>query len=134
MGYYTELVLSFELKKDAPDKIVNTLKYMIDCGAKTYHDNLDDKFLDVDNRCKFMLCSSSYYFAYPASLSDIHYNEITGTHHVSVRCSFKNYDNEINTFLTWIVPYIDPFGEDFLGYYMSEEAEEPTLIYMKDYK
>ena len=133
MGTYTELVLSFELKKDTPKIIINTLKYMIKNGDNYHLDNLDMWFLNDDNRCKWMLRSSSYYFAYPASLSDIDYNEITKTHSVSIRCSFKNYYNEIDLFLKWITPHINPYGHNFLGYSLYEEANEPKLIYLSDY-
>lgn len=133
MGQYTELVLAFELKKDTPDGIINTLKYMIDIDSVYHVSLLDNYFLDKATILKWMLHSCSYYFAYPASLSDIYYNDITKTYHVSVRCSLKNYENEIDLFLIWIIPHIESRNKNFLGYYMSEDVEEPTLIYMSDY-
>ncbi len=130
MGMYTELVLSFELKKDTPDEIINTLIYMIE---DKYVGELDVYFLDKASRLKWMLRSYSYYFNYSASLSDIDYDKITRTHSVSIRCSLKNYENEINLFLYWVAPYIYEYRHDFIGYTLYENANEPTLIYLGDY-
>ena len=134
MGMYTELVLSFELKKDTPLKIIDTLSYMINGEYKFSMDKLDNDFLNKANRLKYMLHLSSYYFAYPESLSEIIYNDITRTHHVSIRCSLKNYENEIDCFLIWIAPYIyNERRHTFLGYSLYEENNKPKLIYLEDY-
>lgn len=132
MGMYTELVLSFELKEDTPDGIINTLLHMIR-GMIFPPGFMDDKFLDKTNRLKYMLSSSSYYFAYPESLSKIYSDSITHTHHVSIRCNLKNYENEIELFLKWITPYINNYIDDFLGYSLYEEDRNPILIYLSDY-
>ena len=131
MGNYTELVLAFELKKDTPKYIYNTLFYMIH-GKTPEKIEIDMFFLGSKARHRFMLQSSSYYFSYPQSFSKIYYDNITETHHVSIRCSFKNYENEIGSFLQWIKPYIYGNRHKFLGYSMYEEADKPTLIYLED--
>lgn len=131
MGMYTELVLGFELKKHIPEKIINTLHYMI--GTKNTIYNLDDDFLDGKNRQRFMLHSSSQYFAYSKPLSNMYYDEVSRTYRVSIRCNLKNYENEIHSFLHWIAPYIYDYSNFFLGYSMHEGTDNPTLIYLKDY-
>ena len=52
--------------------------------------------------------------------------------YLTVRCSFKNYDDEIELFLDWLAPYIETYG--FLGYHRYEEFDDPTLIYKEDGK
>lgn len=131
MGMYSTLHFYASLKIDTPDEIIETLDYML---GHT-HDQPNPPF-DAGNWF-FMLQGESAYL--PGS----HLTESQGGtpygggrgYDLAVNSSLKNYDNEIVKFLDWIMPYVD-YGQgkdnDFLGYWMYESDEEPTLIYKKE--
>ena len=73
---------------------------------------------------------SSYYFdaqPHTALLMD----DIGGPYFQTL-FNIKNYDGEIELFLSWIEPYIDAIPGDFIGYWRYEEVTVPTLIYYKE--
>lgn len=130
MGMYTELVCAFELKKDTPEKVIETLKYMLDYSDEDI--KTPDHELFKTHRWEFMLRSDSYYFTGTTD-SSMRKDDIADSYIVNVRCNLKNYDDEIEKFLDWIKPYIskDYMEErEFIGYSRYEEAERPTLIYV----
>lgn len=129
MGMYTELVMSAELKPDTPAEVIDALKTML--GEKDVDDSiLPDHPLFATFRWDYMLQCSSYYFAPGFSQSSLVHDEIAKCHYLTIRCSLKNYDSEIEKFLKWIRPYLHTYGDsEFLGYYRYEESEHPTLIY-----
>ena len=45
--------------------------------------------------------------------------------------NIKNYNNEIEEFFEWLMPYIDGEEGDFIGYSRYEETKELTLVYLK---
>ncbi len=115
MGMYTELVLGIDLKENCLKEVIEEI----------------DHSINGSNRRRFSwLNSSSFYFAYPESLNNFTYNKIGGFWTLSIRCSLKNYQDEIQEFLEWIQPHVDPRG--FAGHYRYEESEEPTLIYFTE--
>ena len=75
-----------------------------------------------------MLLCDSYYFKADTH-STLRYDEISETWFLCVRCNVKNYQNEIEKFVDWILPYCDTLPGDFLGFSRYEETEKPTLIY-----
>lgn len=74
-----------------------------------------------DTRIAWMLKSASYY------LHPVPSTKLEG-YYFSCLFNIKNYDNEIETFVEWLTPYIDDYS-DFLGYKIYEEDEKPTLLY-----
>ena len=127
MGMYTELHFNVELKKNVPDIVLDTLKYMTD-------GNLEDKPKEIPDH-PFFNCSrwtvlfrmDSYYFASDTH-STLRLDDISQTHYLCVRSNLKNYDSEISHFLDWIMPHVDAFDGDFLGFSRYEESEEPQII------
>ena len=130
MGMYTELILGAELKKDVPDIVVNTLKYLVG--------DIEEKPRDfplTGERSDWMLQMGSYYFAINNSVCKMWFDDIDSRWHISTRSNLKNYDGEIEEFLEWLKPYIDG-GSGFNDMYaivMYEEAEEPTIYYLNKY-
>lgn len=118
MGIYTELVYGARLKKDTPPDVIKKLKDMFDFN----------KFPTVSG----IPFGSSYYFAVSEPCSKF-FEDRLGTQCISIRCSIKNYCNEIESFIEWLSPYVDGCGDNrnFLGYMMYEEDEKPTLIWCK---
>lgn len=132
MGMYTEFHFNAELVKDLPKEVENILKYMIgesDVTDISPSDLLNHKLFSTP-RWQVMLMGDSYYFA-ADTISTLRYDNITNSHFLCIRCSFKNYDSEIELFLDWISPYIEMDSGEFLGFYRYEMDEIPTLIYHK---
>lgn len=128
MGMYTELHFNAQLKRDTPKQVIDTLAYM-NWQVQDEPSILPKHELFGKSRWDFMLrCSSSYFALSPASSVD--WDEDSRCYYLHVRCNLKNYNDEIESFLDWIMPYIDSGGE-CLGYYRYEEENDPTLIYKK---
>lgn len=53
--------------------------------------------------------------------------------HISTRSNIKNYNNEIQTFLEWIKPYIvcGSGSKDLYAITIYQEDKEPKLYYLK---
>jgi hypothetical protein len=129
MGMYTELHFNSELKKDTPEEVINVLKYMV--GDIEEEPEISSHPLFGDTRWRFMLRGDSYYFDADTH-STLRFDDISDDYYLCIRCNFKNYDDEIEKFIDWIMPYLEKYEEgDFLGFYRYEETEEPTLIYYK---
>ena len=126
---YTELVFASSIKKEYnKDKIVDTLKYMIE-------DNEMDKAFEYPEHSFFktsrgidMFHSGSGYFDMRPS-SKFYYEAVSEKYYLNVICNLKNYDNEILLFLDWIYPYLNNFDGEFLGYFRYEEFKIPTFIF-----
>lgn len=131
MGMYTALHFNAELKDDVPEYVIDTLKYMVGDvdklpgrieGAPTH------PLFDTD-RWRGMLRSDSAYF-YARTRSEL----VTeyGAWFIHVQCNLKNYDDEIAKFLDFIMPHVRAYPGEFLGYWMYEEDDRPTLIFYPD--
>lgn len=112
MGDYTELVMGFSLKSDTDKEIIELLKYKLEND----------------------LNKQSEYFGINYSQNTITFDELFDQYIVSIRCSLKNYNHQVQDFIEWIMPHVKSgSGEnELLGYYIYEEEESPTLIYKND--
>lgn len=129
---YTEFHFNVELKKDLPYEVSDVLDYMVG-NTSEFTIMPPDHPLFYSGRWEYMLrCDSAYFPHEPASSFYTEYYD--NSPFLNVRCNFKNYNDEIEKFLNWIAPYVDDHNDNFLGFYRYEEAEEPTLIYLSDYK
>ena len=110
MGMYTQLNVNFTLKENVDSQVI----------------------FKLESKIRTLFSMSSYYFN-RISNSKIRYDEISKQYSVAILCDFKNYNNEINTFLNWIAPHIEngEFDKEFIGYQRYEENELPTLIFIK---
>lgn len=128
MGMYAELHFNSELKKNIPQNVLETLQYMID------HENepkdLPEHELFKCDRWTMLFTCDSYYFDADTH-STLRFDEISNAYYLCIRANLKNYDSEIEKFIDWIMPYLEKFEGDFLGFYRYEENEQPTLIYKK---
>lgn len=125
MCMYTELHFNSEIKPE--DKVIKILQYML--GETEEVPELSRHPLFSTSRWRIMLRCDSYYFDADTS-STLRY-DWQGDWYLCIRCNLKNYGNEIEHFLNWIMPYCEKEEGDFLGFYRYEETETPTLIYMK---
>ena len=83
-----------------------------------------------DTRWTWMLRSDSYYFAGDTH-STIRFDDIGKCFYLCIRCNLKNYDEEIEHFINWIMPYLAHQPGDFLGFYRIEETQIMTPIHQK---
>ena len=129
MGMYTEFHFNASLKKGTPEGVLNVLRYMVG-DIEDRPQNLPDHDLFKTQRWWLMLVCNSYYFDADTH-STLRFDDINDSHYLCVRSNLKNYDSEIEKFCDWIMPYLDKFPGDFLGFSRYEETEVPNLIYYK---
>jgi hypothetical protein len=129
MGMYTELIFGAELKKETPKEVIEALKYMLG-EIETKPTN----FPLPDGRCEWLFQSASYYFAINNSVNKMWFDDIDNRWHLSTRSNIKNYEQEIQTFLEWIKPYIDGGSgrRNMYALVIYEEDNEPTIYYMEN--
>ena len=129
MGMYTALHFNSELNVDKDSMVADILKYMVG-ETEEMPEMLPDHPLFKTERWGFMLRCDSYYFD-EDTISTLRWDKISESYYLCIRCNLKNYDDEIEKFINWIMPYLDVFKQtgDFLGFYRYEEDEQPTLIY-----
>lgn len=129
MGMYTEFHFNAKLNKDVPQEVINVLRFML--GELETQPELPAHPLFQTERWSFMLkCDSNFFDA--DTLSTLRFDEFfSGRYYLCIRCNFKNYHDEINKFISWIMPYLDKLPGSFLGFSRYEETEQPTLIFMK---
>lgn len=127
MGMYTELIFGASLKTDTPKEVIDTLRYMVGDIEKP-------ETLEFESN-RNPLRGGSYYFGVINSVTKMVYDEIRGSWVLSSRANIKNYNNEIDDFLTWIEPYIDcgSGNRDMYAIKMYENQSEPTIYYL-DYE
>ena len=129
MGMYTEFHFNVELKKDVPQEVVEVLKFML--GDIEVEPKLPAHPLFETDRWRVMLCMDSYYF-HADTHSTLRFDDISNSYFLCIRCNLKNYNSEIEKFVSWITPYLDEFPNNFLGFSRYEETEQPTLLFMAE--
>lgn len=131
MGMYTEFFYRAELIKQTPDDVKRIVKAMID--GTTQEDlagiAIPDHPLFKGDRWHYMCNSASAYFPLPTE-SKYHVGGYVGNGNdeFAIHANLKNYGSEIENFCEWIDPWVSAYKDDFVGFRMYEEAEEPTLI------
>ncbi|HMP91126.1 MAG TPA: hypothetical protein PJ991_13060 [Kiritimatiellia bacterium] len=121
MGMYTELVLKCEVRDNIEDNVRAVLEFLFNDGPEP-KETPDHEFFSCDRWQMIGRCSSYYHV--PFALSK--YSE----GHIFSRSDLKNYDNEIEKFISWIRPYLDlGRGSSVIGWSWCEEDESPTFIH-----
>lgn len=131
MGMYTEFVGAIELKKDTPKEVIDILEFMV--NDKEEPKKLPNDELFKCDRWKWMLRCDNYSFVGITNTMLVR-DEFNDSYYLTIRCSLKNYDSEIEKFCKFIKPYtyaIDG-SEEFIGYIRYEESNKPTLIYYEN--
>ncbi len=133
MGMYTELVLATTLDpKKMTARDIEALAYMVgDRDCDPHEVDIPDHDLFDTWRWSYMLTCDSYYFD-GDTRSTFRYDDIGKFWVLTVRCNFKNYDNELYRFLDYLGPMVDHQNSSvFLGYSRYEENSNPTLHYYR---
>lgn len=139
---YTEICVAVELKENVPQQVVDTIKWL--AGDDEFPWNSppnplpDHKAFTTDeSRMAVILRCGSYYFAANRSHTTFYYDDIGKSWRLIARANLKNYHGEIEGFLAWLGPYIEPRNQDengwqFIGHKRYEEFPRPTLIFVND--
>ena len=127
MGMYTELIFGASFKKDTPDQVIQSIKYMLGERKEKPSD-----FPLPEGRCEWLFQSGSFYFAVDKPVNEFWYDNIKEAWTLSVRGNIKNYAQEIETFLEWVKPYIKKGAgaKNMYAIVMYEESEEPQIYYL----
>jgi len=134
MGRYTEFHFNVYLQKDLPLSVVALLRFML--GSWPTFEEQDSQRLLLGDLPQHPLFKTNYW---DSMLNRGQYRIVQGStltwrsyadaYTLSVRSCFPNYEDEIEKFVDWILPYIDHSEGKFLGFYFAEECETPFLIY-----
>jgi hypothetical protein len=128
MGSYTELNCAFSLKRDTPEEIGNALLFMTGQDDEE-PERLPKHPLFSAARWRHMLRGSGADVDAEAyGDARVELSESSGRYRVSIRRTFKNFDEEIEKFVDWITPYIFARPGDFIGYTRSGDVEPVTLL------
>ncbi len=131
MGAHTELIFGAVLREDTPDKVIEALNYMLG--------KIEEKprgFPLPSGRCEGLFQYGSYPFAVDRPICKMWLDDTFEEYHISIRSNIKNYNNEIETFLKWIRPYIQrgSGSRDMYAIVIHEEQAEPTIYYLREDK
>lgn len=129
MEMFTELIFGASLKKDIPDNVIKTLKYMIG--------DVEDEPKDFplpDGRCEWLFRGGSYRFGVNLSVSEMWKDDIGENWILSTRSNIKNHKGDIEAFLEWIKPYIHRGSgcRNMYAIVTYEGAEAPDIYYLHD--
>ena len=130
MGMYTELILGCSLSKDTPKVCIDTLDFLINETSAKASESV--KAFIKEYELDYLLYGSSYYFGMSRSSRAFWYDKIANDYRISVRSSIKNYQNQIEKFLSYIKLYVTcGSGEEGIyAYVLYEEDSFPTAYSM----
>lgn len=128
MGMYTEIYVNVDLKRDTPEDTIRVLKAM--CGMLP-NQECAEVLVDYPDRWGDLFYSGSYYTpnTYCHSLT---FDDISNKWSLLGKGDIKNYGGEIKEFFEWIIPYVDGYPGEFIGYSRYEEELQPTLIFLPE--
>lgn len=125
MGRYTELIFGAKLKKETPQSVINTLRYMV--GQIEKPDPL------LYDKGRNPLTGGSGYFGVSASKPEFTFGALSETWQISTRGNIKNTDSEIEIFLDWIEPFVEVGSGalDIFAIVIDEDSNEPMLYCLR---
>ena len=125
---YTEIYINVDLKKDTPDDVIKVLKAM--CYMLPDQE-CSDVLADYPDRWSCLFSNMSYYTPY-TNCKFLEFDNISNQWSLLGKGDIKNYNNDIEKFFEWIMPWIDGSVGDFIGYQRYEESQLPTLHTLKE--
>ena len=121
MGMYTEIYVNVDLKKETPQEIIDTLKQLF---ANEQPDGFSERSL--------MLFSNGSYYTPCTYVRSLTYDRILHQWSFLGKGDLKNYSNEVEHFFDWLMPWVDGFPGDFVGYHRYEQDQKPTLVFIPE--
>jgi hypothetical protein len=128
MGMYTEIYINVDLKKDTPDDVIGVLKAM--CHMLPDQE-CSDVLADYPDRWICLFSNMSYYTPF-TNCRFLEFDDISKKWSLLGKGDIKNYNMEIEKFFEWIMPYVDGYPGDFIGYSRYEEDQKPTLMFLPE--
>lgn len=122
---YTEIYVNVDLKKETPDDVLEVLKAM--CGKLESEDA--EKVLENFPWRWCMLFSDCSYYTPRTHCKYLQFDEISKQWSLLGKGDIKNYEQEIQQFFEWIMPWVDAFPGEFVGYSRYEDQDKPTLYF-----
>lgn len=121
MGMYTEIYVNVDLKEETPQEIIDTLRQLC---AKVQPDSFPE-------RSSLLFNNGSYYtpYTYVRSLT---YDRNFSRWSFLGKGDLRNYSGEVEHFFDWLMPWVDGFPGDFVGYHRYEEDQKPTLVFIPE--
>lgn len=135
MGMYTECIIGCRLNLQKDRNELKLLEWLLANkeGPISRCDYPENYPFSKDTRIAWMFNSSgSFYFGAPSGHSSLTYNSISKNFQFEARFNIKNYDNDIETFLAWLFPFIEQGSgtRHMYAIVTYEEVEEPTIYYL----
>lgn len=121
MGMYTEIYVNVDLIEDTPEEVIAVLKAICGGEDKTSLEDKPDRWS--------VLFNSGNYSVPNTSCKSLTYDSTINKWSLLGKGDIKNYEQEIESFFAWLMPYIDADYGEFIGYYRYEEDEHPMLVY-----
>lgn len=118
MSMYTELHFNSTLKRDTPQSIVDTLRFM-----------LGDSEAGLPLPTHELFQCPWFEYMLRGAFSRLQFSNITNRYYLCIQSCFVNYEGELEKFLDWIMPYLAKQPGDFLGYSLYEGTQQPTLLF-----
>ena len=131
MGMYTEFIFGCSLSKNTPKVCIDALNYIINNDEVALTPEVQEFINKYDLERLFL--STSYYFGAASPVNKFHWDDIGNAYQISTRSNLKNYENQIQTFLEYIKPYVESgSGEyDIYAYVHFETLCFPTIYTMQ---
>jgi len=129
MGMYTEIYINIDFKKNVSDDVIKTLEVICNRDLNKWQAEYQTKHPDR----WIMLFNNGSYYTPSTYCGQISYDKISQRYSLIGKGDIKNYNNEIEQFFEWILPYVDfapGYEKLFIGYMRYEEDVEPTLVYI----
>lgn len=115
MGMYTEFHFFGELRRDAPAQVVAVMQYLLnDVGDESAAEGLEHPFFE---------CDRWHFIGGGSSCGTLTLSKLSGCE-FAINCSLKNYNGEIEKFVDWVMPYLDNYNGEFLGYSRYEDWDD----------
>lgn len=122
---YTELVLKCQIKANAPEDVMDVIRYMFAGGERP--EKLPEHEFFTLPRWNFIGNCCSFYH-HPSVVNSCPKFDYSEGQYIFSRSDIKNYSGEIQAFLDWVKPYIDAMKGQCIGWTWYEEELQPTLI------
>ena len=147
MGFYTEIFIKLQLKKDTPQHVVDICRMLFEGTPKEKYERKqqmpdfpDHPFFECQRWDYIGTLTQSYdpvtcmrqVMAYTDE-GDENTLVPTGEWEIVSLNELKDYGNEIELFFNWIAPYAVPMN-GFVGYAMTEEQDIPSRFFYVTHK
>jgi len=126
MGYYTELVLKANVKRELPANVESVLRQLFNDGPEIVTEDLPNHQFFRCQRWSLIGASNSFYHVPWTS------SKYQGRYIFS-RSDMKNYENEIEKFIDWLSPYLDEMDGKCIGWIFGEDDDKPKLLIKGEY-